>query len=460
MGNTIGNIFRFTIWGQSHAPQIGVTIEGIPAGTRIDLERLQAFLDRRRPGRDQYSTKRSEADMPVFVAGLLPEITHPAFDDLSGDPGHKGSGSLAGTSGNTEPGSLADSLPGYPDAGMEHCAQEDSARIGIACGAPVTAVIRNQNTRSSDYEALRYVPRPGHADYAAMVKYGEARDLAGGGQFSGRLTAPLCIAGGIALQILEKKGIRIEARPVMIGGETEDAQMLEAIDRAREAGDSVGGIVECVVEGVPAGVGEPMFDGIENRIAQMVFGIPAVKGIEFGVGFAAAGMRGSENNDPFFYEPVSDAETLPDAVSRENTHEEVPLAVRSLPDCTAQAPGSTQEKAVTAVSSLPGCTAQVPGSTQAEPGQDILSCIRTLSNHHGGALGGISSGMPIVFRAAFKPTPSISKTQDSVDVRTGQAVKLNIRGRHDPCIVLRAVPVVEAAAAAAVYDLMLQGGCF
>ncbi len=333
MGNSIGTIFRFTIWGQSHAPEIGVTIEGLPAGIRIDQEKLQLFLDRRRPGQNQYSTSRKESDTVVFSAGL----------------------------------------------------NERSETVG----APVTAVIRNTNTRSKDYEDLHYVPRPGHADYAAMVKYGEARDYAGGGQFSGRMTAPLCIAGGIALQLLEAKGITVAARRVMIGGETEEEKMLAAIEAARAEGDSVGGIVECVMENIPAGIGEPMFDGMENRIAQMVFGIPAVKGIEFGNGFACAGLRGSENNDPFEYRD---------------------------------------------------------------------GCLRTVTNNCGGILGGITDSMPVVFRAAFKPTPSIAKEQDSVDVRTKEKVKLNVRGRHDPCIVLRAVPVVEAAAAAAVLDEMLLAG--
>ena len=330
MSNTIGNIFKFTIWGQSHAA-IGVTIEGLPAGTHIDVEKLQSFLDRRRPGQNKYSTPRKESDTVVFEAGL----------NASSD----------------------------------------------TVGAPLAAIIRNTNTHSSDYSELVNVPRPGHADYSAMVKYGSSRDYAGGGQFSGRLTAALCIAGGVALQQLESYGIAVHARPVMIGGETDEAKMLEAIEAARADGDSVGGIIECIIENVPAGIGEPMFDGIENRIAQAVFGIPAVKGIEFGNGFGCAALRGSENNDAFTY--VGDK-------------------------------------------------------------------IETKSNNHGGILGGITSGMPIVFRAAFKPTPSIAKEQDSVNTLTHEDVKLCIKGRHDPCIVLRAVPVVEAAAAAAIYDELLM----
>ena len=195
MGNSYGNLFRFTIFGQSHAPAIGVTVEGLPAGEKIDLEALQAFLARRAPG-GKYSTARKEADKPEFIAGLTPD--------------------------------------------------------GLTCGSPLTAVIRNTDTRSGDYSYLANVPRPGHADYPAMIKYGAGRDYAGGGQFSGRLTAPLCIAGGIAKQLLEKRGITISARIVSIGGETEEKAMFELIDRVRSEGDSVGGVIECVAEGVPA----------------------------------------------------------------------------------------------------------------------------------------------------------------------------------------------------------------
>ena len=330
MSNTIGNRFRLTIFGQSHAPAIGVTMEGLPAGIAIDAEKLQAFLDRRAPGRDKYSTTRKEADTPVFLSGL---------------------------------------------------------KDGVTCGSPVTAVIYNTNTRSSDYEELRNVPRPGHADYAAMEKYSDSRDFAGGGQFSGRMTAPLCIAGGICLQILESMGITVSAKAERIGGETDEEAMLRRIEEAKAQGDSVGGVIACRVDGLMPGIGEPMFDGMENRIAQTVFGIPAVKGIEFGAGFAAAEMMGSENNDDFYFENGK---------------------------------------------------------------------VVTKTNHHGGILGGITTGMPLTFRVAVKPTPSIAKEQDSVNVKTGEAVKLQVKGRHDPCIVLRAVPCVEAAAAVAIYDEILQ----
>lgn len=331
MGNSFGTLYRFTIFGQSHAPAIGVTIEGLPAGMEIDRGALSAFMARRAPGGGRYATARREADEPVFVSGLTPE--------------------------------------------------------GRTCGSPLTALIYNTDTRSGDYSELEFKPRPGHADLCAMLKYGAGRDFAGGGQFSGRLTAPLCVAGGLAKQLLSERGIEVSARICSIAGETDTDRMYAAIDAAREDGDSVGGIIECTVTGVPAGVGEPMFGGVENRISQAVFGIPAVKGIEFGAGFAAAAMRGSQCNDPFYYDG------------------------------------------------------------------DV---IKTHGNDHGGSLGGISSGMPIVFRAAIKPTPSISITQQTVNIKTHENTQLSVRGRHDPCIVPRALPCVEAAAAAAVYDMLLE----
>ena len=329
MSNSFGTCFRFTIFGQSHAPAIGVTMEGLPSGFEIDMDKLSAFMARRAPG-GRYSTPRKEADAPEFISGLV---------------------------------------------------------RGRTCGAPVTAIIRNNDTRSSDYEYMKYTPRPGHADYTAMVKYGYERDYSGGGQFSGRLTAPLCIAGGIAIQLLEKLGVSIAARIEAIGGERDEEKMYQLIDQVRAEGDSVGGLISCTVSGLPAGLGEPMFGGMENRIAQAVFGIPAVKGIEFGAGFAAAQMRGSECNDPF----------------------------------------------------------------RLEEGKVI-----TEGNNHGGILGGISSGMPIEFRVAIKPTPSIAKAQKTVDMSRGEESEVQVRGRHDPCIVPRALPCVEAAAALAVYDAFLE----
>ena len=329
MSSSYGENFRISIFGESHAAAIGVTMEGLPAGSPIDSGTLQAFLERRAPGRDAFSTSRREADAPEFLCGV---------------------------------------------------------KNGVATGAPITAIIRNADTRSNDYANLANVPRPGHADYPAEVKFGGFQDRAGGGHFSGRLTAPLCIAGGIVLQQLERLGVSVSARAIRIGGETEPERMEAAIAAAREAGDSVGGIVEAEIRGLPTGIGDPMFGGLENRIAQIVFGIPAVKGIEFGEGFAVADLKGSENNDPY---GVVDGKVAP------------------------------------------------------------------LTNHAGGILGGISTGAPVVFRVAFKPTPSIAKEQDSVDLGTMEPARLVVKGRHDPCVVLRAIPCVEAAAAIAVFDAIL-----
>ena len=349
MGNGYGENIKMTIFGQSHAPAIGVTIDGLPSGFKVDMDALNRFLQRRAPGHSAYSTTRKEADAPEFIAGLVG---------------------------------------------------------GVTCGAPVTAIIRNANTRSQDYESLRDTPRPGHADYTARVKYGESRDYAGGGQFSGRLTAPLCIAGGLCLQLLAEEGIEVISRILSIGGVHDEGALLAStaekdfptvsdargeamkarIAEAKAAGDSVGGVIECAVLGLPAGLGDPMFGGMENRVASIVFGIPAVKGVEFGAGFAAAAMTGSENNDAF--------------------------CVRN-------------------------------------------GCVETLTNNAGGILGGITNGMPLVFRAAFKPTPSIAMEQQSVDMETLTEKRIVIAGRHDPCIVPRAAPCVEAAAAVAVCDALL-----
>ena len=357
MSSTYGTRFRFTIFGQSHASAIGVTIEGLPAGKPIDLPRLQAFLARRAPGGSSLSTARAEADQVKILCGLVD---------------------------------------------------------GRTCGAPLTAIIENTNIRSGDYANLRDCPRPGHADYPAQVKFGGAQDVAGGGHFSGRLTAPLCIAGGIALQLLEQLGVTVGAHILSIAEVQEQffdpvdisaaqlqalaaktfpvlddaaaAPMQEAILAAKQQQDSVGGVIECAAVGVPAGWGDPMFGGMENRIAQAVFGIPAIRGIEFGTGFAAAQLRGSEHNDPYYMDGDQ---------------------------------------------------------------------IKTGTNHHGGILGGITTGMPVIFRAAVKPTPSIGRQQQSVSLSRGETCTLEIHGRHDPCIVPRAVPVVEAATAAALYDAYL-----
>lgn len=345
----IGQRLRLSIFGQSHSEAIGMTLDGLPAGIPVDLEKLQQFLNRRAPGRNDWSTPRKEEDKPEFLCGL---------------------------------------------------------KDGFTCGAPLTAIIRNSNTRPKDYSQLKITPRPGHADYTAEVKYRGYQDYSGGGHFSGRLTAPLCIAGGILKQALKSRGVTVDARIKAIAGIVDNspfvasvaekefpvvddmigAQMREAIAQARAEGDSVGGVIECVARGLPVGIGEPMFDGLENQIARTVFAVPAVKGIEFGAGFEAAALRGSENNDAFC---VRDGR------------------------------------------------------------------IETITNRAGGILGGISNGMPVVFRVAIKPTPSIAKEQQSVNLNSMELSAVRIEGRHDPCIVPRAVPVIEAAAAIAITDLLL-----
>ncbi len=358
MENLYGSNIKLNIYGGSHDEKIGMTLEGLPAGEIIDLGALGAFMARRAPGNDPYSTARKEPDEPIFLSGLDGNITN---------------------------------------------------------GDVIEAVIYNKNQRSGDYSSLADTPRPSHADYAAIKKYGSDVDLRGGGHFSGRLTAPMCIAGGICLQILERRGIYIASHiysignisdrpfdpvniskrdfdilhywkfPVLEGASGE--RMKALIQKARLDGDSVGGIVETAVIGLPVGLGEHMFRSVEAAVSGIVFAIPAVKGIEFGAGFAASHMTGSENNDPFYTDGTN---------------------------------------------------------------------VYTKTNNAGGILGGMTSGMPLIFRAAIKPTPSIAKEQDSVSLSKMQNVKLSIGGRHDPCIVPRAVPVFEAAAALAVTDLILD----
>ena len=353
MSSTYGENLKLSIFGQSHGPAIGMTLDGIPAGLPVDVEKLQQFLNRRAPGQNDWSTPRKEEDQPECLAGLLD---------------------------------------------------------GYTCGAPIAAVIHNKNTRSGDYANLKDCPRPGHADYTAQIKYGGFQDAAGGGHFSGRLTAPLCIAGGLCKQWLEELGIRIGAHILAIGEcgdryfEPTDPEiksvpaefpvldpeagkaMQDYIAQARAAGDSVGGIIECAITGLPAGIGEPMFGGVESRIAQIVYGIPAVKGVEFGVGFECACLPGSQSNDDF---------------------------------------------------------------------EIIDGKIVTQTNHAGGILGGITNGMPVIFSVAMKATPSIGSAQQSISLSRMENTTLEIKGRHDPCIVPRAVPVIEAAAAIAIYDMIL-----
>lgn len=383
MNSSFGNNIKVNIYGGSHEPEIGVIITGLPVGTSFDMEKLQKFLDRRAPGNSPFATPRKEPDTALPQEGL------------------KVDGTTAVTTDET-----------------------------------IKLIIKNTNTRSQDYKNLRDVPRPGHADYTAFVKYGSELNMAGGGPFSARLTAPLCIAGGIAMQLLEQRGVEIGAHIYSVGDvcdtpvdpldpqlpwssalargaggdcggtansesansaaanasfpvidEAAGEKMQEIILAAKEDGDSVGGIAEVFAKNFPAGIGGPMYDGVEGVLAPIFFGIPAVKGIEFGAGFAASKMRGSENNDPF----------------------------------------------------------RIHGDS-----------VITATNNHGGVLGGITSGMPIIARLAFKPTPSISKEQQSVSLSKHTNEILSIKGRHDPCVVLRAVPICEAAMAIGLLDMLLE----
>jgi chorismate synthase len=313
-------------------------------------------MARRAPGQDKTATPRREKDLPKILSGML--------DDT-------------------------------------------------LTGAPLAAVIENTNTKSGDYNNLLSCPRPGHSDYAAFVKYNAANDIRGGGHFSGRLTAPIVFAGAICRQILEQKGIKIAAHISSIGNVSDkifnplkiDDELIERlngekftlidenvenlmraeVEYARTSLDSIGGTIECAVTGIDAGYGDPMFDGVEGVIAKAVFGVPAIKGIEFGKGFELSKMRGSQSNDPFRYENGK---------------------------------------------------------------------VVTETNNMGGILGGITNGMPIIFKAVVKPTPSISQKQKTVNLQKKENAELEVRGRHDPCIVPRAVPVIEAVTAIAILNLI------
>ena len=351
---SVGDRLRLTLFGQSHGPAVGCVIDGFPAGMAVDWDQVNAFMARRAPGQNAWSTPRTEADAVELLSGLNAD--------------------------------------------------------GLTCGAPIAAVIRNTNTKSGDYEPLRQIPRPGHADFTAPLRYGPDWDPRGGGMFSARLTAPVCFAGALCLQYLAGKNVHIAAHIARLGDVPDavpdavhpvlplyDPGAFPAIDRergeamrreieaARQAGDSVDGEVRCIVTGLPSGLGGAYFGGVEGKLAHMLFAIPAVKGVRFG----DVQRRGSENNDAF---------CLDDAV---------------------------------------------PGG------------VATVTNHCGGVLGGITNGMPLIFTVAFKPTPSIARPQQSVNLKTLTETTLAVQGRHDPCVVPRAVPVVEAAAAIALLDLML-----
>jgi chorismate synthase len=356
---SFGEKYRVTIFGSSHGPEVGVSIDGIPSGTPVDAAAIQAELDRRRPVGRRLATRRQEEDRLVVDAGVVD---------------------------------------------------------GLADGTTVRAHVANEDVRRGPYDRLADTPRPGHADFPARTRYGPSADLSGGGIFSGRMTVALVIAGAVARSMLARKNVEVSAFTRSIGpveatvpddlplgrlaraaAENEvgcpdpDAalRMEEAIASARRDGDSLGGVVEVRAEGLPVGLGEPFFDSIESVLAHAIFSVPAVKGIEFGAGFRSARMRGSEHNDPFVWK---------DGV------------------------------------------------------------VRTATNHAGGILGGLATGMPIVVRVAVKPTSSIARPQRTVNLATREPAELVVTGRHDPCIVPRAVVVLECVTAFALADLALRGG--
>ncbi|MBI5635366.1 chorismate synthase [Candidatus Micrarchaeota archaeon] len=350
-----GNVFHLKVFGSSHGPNVGVEVTGCPKGIAVSADDIQAELDKRKPGQSALTTQRKEDDRVIIESGL-----------------------------------------------------ED----GATTGGVIRMLVENKNIISAHYDKIKDTPRPGHADYPARVKYGLDADLRGGAFFSGRMTAAFVMAGALAKKILEKRGIKTMAFAKQIGavgitrvvgdeeilgntynnlvrtaaGEAAD-EMIAQVESARKDGDSVGGVIECRITGLPAGVGEPMFESIESVISKACFAIPAVKGVEFGSGFAGSSTRGSQNNDEFLLS-----------------------------------------------------------------GGKIV----TKTNNSGGILGGLSDGMPVVFRVAIKPTASIFKKQQSVNLRTMQPAELLIEGRHDPCIAIRAVPVVESVAAFCILDILLS----
>ncbi len=358
MTNSLGKLFTITSFGESHGRCVGVTIDGCPAGLPLTEADIQGEVDKRKPGASIASTTRVEEDKVEILAGVY---------------------------------------------------------NGRTTGAPICLLVWNKDVDSSSYQKMRFLPRPGHADYTAFTKYGGFNDFRGGGMFSGRLTASFVMAGAVAKKVLNLIGIEILAHAVEIGGIKAQAKTLDeirenvdqnplkcadlaaaeemtrAIEKAREEGDSLGGIIEGIALNVPVGLGEPVFDTLDGELAKALFAIPAVKGVEFGAGFSAARKRGSENNDPF---------TIKDGK------------------------------------------------------------IVTLTNNAGGILGGISNGMPIVVRAVIKPTSSIARSQETVDLKKKRDASLEIKGRHDACIVPRAVPVVEAMMAVTLCDFALRAGLF
>lgn len=360
MSSEYGNNIKLSIFGESHGEAIGCVIDGLPHGVKLDMDKIYIDMSRRAPGKDKTATPRLEKDIPHIISGVIDNVT---------------------------------------------------------TGAPLAMIIENTNTKSGDYANVMSVPRPSHSDYPAYVKYDGKNDVRGGGHFSGRLTAPLVFAGAVAKQILAEKGITVGAHILKIGNACDDGfdmlnvnsqqldeltkkafsvicddaenKMRDEIENARLNQDSIGGIIECAVTGLPIGLGSNIFSTVESRLASMLFAVPAVKGVQFGKGFELGAMLGSQANDQYCV--------------RDNQ-------------------------------------------------------VALLSNNNGGILGGMTTGAPIILSVAVKPTPSISQKQKSVNLQTMKEEELTIKGRHDPCIVPRAVPVIEGAVAFALLDMMAQQG--
>lgn len=359
MGSTWGNYLKISIFGESHGMGIGIVIDGFPAGYHLDMENIKFEMARRAPGSSNLTTGRRESDNPIILSGVFEDVT---------------------------------------------------------TGAPIGMMINNTDTKSADYERIRSIPRPSHSDYTGQIRYRGQNDIRGGGHFSGRLTAPLVFAGSLCKGYLKKHyNIEIGSHLYSIGSiqdypfdlalvNSQELQRLQkerlpvvnveagekmkkAVETARLEQNSLGGIIECAITGINAGIGSPIFQNVESRIASIIFSIPAVKGIEFGSGFSMSEKKGTEVNDCLI-----------------------------------------------------------------KDGKDI----KTKTNNNGGVLGGITSGMPIVLKVAFKPTPSISSEQSTLNLLTGDEDVLTIQGRHDPCIALRGPAVVEAAVAISIMDLYLE----
>ena len=356
MSGQWGKKVKYSIFGESHGRGIGITIDGLPSGIKLDMDLINNEMQRRSPGRDEFSTKRKEGDNVQILSGYF---------------------------------------------------------NGYTTGTPLCGVIFNENQNSKDYDKLKDLARPGHADFTGKIKYSGFNDYRGGGHFSGRITAPLVFAGAIAKQILAEKGILIGSHILSIENvfdsyfdganlkkqilvdvlkknfpvldDLKGEEMKSIILKAKEETDSVGGIIEATILNLPCGLGEPFFDSIESNLAQLLFSVPAVKGVEFGMGFEITKLRGSQANDVPYMDNGS---------------------------------------------------------------------VLTKTNNNGGINGGISNGMPIVFRVAMKPTPSIAKPQNTIDMVTGENSEVSVTGRHDPCIVLRALPVIEACAAMSILDFI------